>query len=459
MDIKPPKRHRNIDFAKKPRIASDIRRVKQVTSTLKPKTAEIISNSQINQKIKEQVISHVGEKKSPKRLKLGIFIAALLFIFIAALYFVNIQNFPKVTAFEQAVLEQTRSLNAVTENILFAPEKILSLVLIKAGLSVALSAKLVSAALAFIASCLFFILIRQWVSFKITVLSTLMFSSSTWVIFQARDTGFGSSLLLAVPFLILAAVAISKKTSGILAYLLALMLSLCFYTPGFIWLILAGAIFYFRTIKKYLASLSRTSKFIISGVFLVPLIPLFYFLPKDMTALKTWLGLPEGLASKNVLDNLVNLPNQMLFRGVDNPLMWVYNTPIIDAVTLVLIITGFIYIFNRERYAILKKSAFLFLTIIIGLILLNGYDYISLGLPLLYMFAAVGLTFLVEQWFHIFPRNPLARSIGMALVVFLVGLVSSYHVTRYFIAWPRMDATRDAYSTSQSVTINKENKE
>ena len=216
------------------------------------------------------------------------------------------------------------------------------------------------------------------------------------------------------------------------------------------------------TVSLWIAKKLTTSKaifFIISGVFLVPLIPLFYFLSKDTAILKTWLGLPEGLATKNVFDNLINLPNQILLRGVDNPLMWVYNTPIIDAVTLVLIITGFIYIFNRERYAILKKSAFLFLTIIIGLILLNGYDYISLGLPLLYMFAAVGLTFLVEQWFHIFPRNPLARSIGMTLVVFLVGLVSSYHVTRYFIAWPRMDATRDAYSTSQSVTINKENKE
>ena len=129
MDIKPPKRSKNIDFVKNPRIASDIRRVKQVTSYLKPKTAEIISNSQINKKIKEQVISQVCEKKSPKRLKMGIFLAALLFIFIAALYFVNIQNFPKVTAFEHGVIEQTRNLNAVTENILFAPEKILGLVL------------------------------------------------------------------------------------------------------------------------------------------------------------------------------------------------------------------------------------------------------------------------------------------------------------------------------------------
>lgn len=459
MDIKPPKRSKNIDFVKNPRIASDIRRVKQVTSSLKPKTAEIISNSQINKKIKEQVISQVGEKKSPKRLKMGIFLAALLFIFIAALYFVNIQNFPKVTAFEQGVIEQTRNLNAVTENILFAPEKILGLVLIKAGISAALSAKLVSASLAFIASCLFFVLIRQWVSFKITVLSTLMFSSSTWVIFQARDAGFGSSFLLAMLFMLVTAVAISKKASGIVAYLLALMLSLCFYTPGFIWLILAGAIFYFKTIKKYLSSLNRTNKYIISGLFIAPLIPLFYFLSKDMTVLKAWLGLPEGLVANNVLDNMILLPSQMLLRGVNDPLMWVYNSPIIDAVTLVLIITGFIYIFNRERYAILKKSAFLFLAIIIGLILINGYDYISLGLPILYMFAAVGLTFLVEQWFHIFPRNPLARSIGMALVVFLVGLVSSYHIVRYFVAWPRMDATRDAYSISQSVTINKESKE
>ncbi|MBI5357364.1 hypothetical protein HZB74_00730 [Candidatus Saccharibacteria bacterium] len=459
MDIKPPKRPKNIDFVKNPRIASDIRRVKQVSSTLKPKTAEILANSQLNQKIKEKVVSQVGEQKSPKRLKLGIFIAALLFIFIGSLYFANIQNFPKVPSFDQAVLDQTRNLDSIKENILFAPKKILDLVLIKAGLSSALSAKLVSAALAFLAACLFFVLIRQWVSFRITVLSTLIFSSSTWVIFHARDTGFGSSLLLVLLFLLLAAVVINKKTTGVLAYLLTLMLSLCFYVPGFIWLILAGIIFYFKNIKKYLGSITKTDKFVISGLFIAPLVPLAYFLSKDTVTLKAWLGLPEGITSRNVLNNLIDLPSQLVFKGVDNPLVWLYYSPVIDWVTLVLIITGSIYIFNRERYAILKKSAFMFTAIILALILLNGYEYISVLLPLLYMFAAVGLTFLVEQWFHIFPRNPLARSIGLSLVVFVVVLVSSYHVVRYFIAWPRMDATKEAYSTSQSVTINMENKE
>lgn len=455
MDIKPPKKVRNFDFVKNP----DIRKVKQVSSSLKPKTPKIISESQINQKIKEKVVAQVGEKKSPKRLKLGIFIGFILFLFVCSLYFINIQNFHPVSSFDKAVLEKTRSLDAISDNILFAPKKTLDLLLYKAGFSIELSAKLVSAFLALITTVFYFILVRQWVSFKITILSTILFSSSSWIIFQARDPGFGSSLLMAIPVLLLSALLINKKKGGIFAYLISILLALSLYTPGFVWLMIIGAVFYFKNIRSYFGSISKIDKSVISILFLAPVVTLIYFLSKSIVTLKIWSGLPENFAAKDAVTNLTDLPQQLLYKGIDNPSIWLQSTPVLDAVTLILLLTGFVYIFNRERYSNLKKSTLIFSFVAVTLIVLNGYEYISMLLPLLYLLVAVGLTFLVEQWFHIFPKNPFARTAGLSLVVFLVFLVSSYGVIRYFVAWPRSEATKAIFSSSQSVTIVKETKE
>lgn len=455
MDIKPPKKVKNFDFVKNP----DIRKVKQVSSSLKPKTPKIISESQINQKIKEKVVAQVGEKKSPKRLKLGIFIGFILFLFVCSLYFINIQNFHPVSSFDKVVLEKTRSLDAISDNILFAPKKTLDLLLFKAGLSIELSAKLVSATLTLVATVLYFILVRQWVSFKITILSTILFSSSSWIIFQARDPGFGSTLLMAIPVLLLSAVLINKKKGGFFAYIISILLALSLYTPGFVWLIILGTVFYFKNIRSYFKSITRFDRAVVSLLFLLPILPLAYFLSKSMDILKTWLGIPANFAVKDMLTNFVDLPQQLLYKGVDNPSIWLQSTPVLDAVTLILLLTGFVYIFNRDRYSNLKKSTLIFSLVAVALIVLNGYEYISILLPLLYLLVAVGLTFLVEQWFHIFPRNPFARAAGLSLVVFLVFLVSSYGVIRYFVAWPRAEATKAIFSSSQSVTIVKETKE
>lgn len=455
MDIKPPKKVKNFDFVKNP----DIRKVKQVSSSLKPKTPKIISESQINQKIKEKVVAQVGEKKSPKRLKLGIFVGLILFLFVCSLYFINIQNFHPVSSIDKAVLEKTRSLDAISDNILFAPKKTLDSLLYKAGLSIELSAKLVSAVITLVATVLYFILVRQWVSFKITILSTILFSSSSWIIFQARDPGFGSSLLLAIPVLLLSALLITKKKGGLSAYLICLLLALSLYTPGFIWLMIFGAVFYFKNIRLYFGSISKIDRSVISILFLIPTAVLIYFLSKSIETLKIWSGLPDDFAAKNLISNFTDLPQQLLYKGVDNPSIWLQSTPVLDAVTLILLLTGTVYIFNRERYSNLKKSTLIFSFVAVALIVLNGYEYISMLLPLQYLLVAVGLTFLVEQWFHIFPKNPFARGAGLSLVVFLVFLVSSYGVIRYFVAWPRSEATKAIFSSSQSVTIVKETKE
>jgi hypothetical protein len=73
-------------------------------------------------------------------------------------------------------------------------------------------------------------------------------------------------------------------------------------------------------------------------------------------------------------------------------------------------------------------------------------DALPILLPFIYLLAGAGMTLLLQQWFTVFPRNPLARNIGVGLIAVLLAFVGYYHMHRYFVAWPHTPETKQAYS-------------
>ena len=66
-------------------------------------------------------------------------------------------------------------------------------------------------------------------------------------------------------------------------------------------------------------------------------------------------------------------------------------------------------------------------------------------LPFVYIGIITGIVELINQWFTYFPRNPLARNIGISLLVFSITLTSAYHLESYFVAWPNDPDTKTVY--------------
>jgi hypothetical protein len=60
--------------------------------------------------------------------------------------------------------------------------------------------------------------------------------------------------------------------------------------------------------------------------------------------------------------------------------------------------------------------------------------------------AAAGISYLLDKWFEVFPRNPIARAIGWIALGLVVVLACSFHVTHYFIGWPHASATHEVYT-------------
>lgn len=75
---------------------------------------------------------------------------------------------------------------------------------------------------------------------------------------------------------------------------------------------------------------------------------------------------------------------------------------------------------------------------------LGGVVGDAILLPFIYLLASIGIGRMLGNWFIVFPRNPVARNIGLGLIIGMIALVGYYHITRYFVAWPNSPETINA---------------
>jgi hypothetical protein len=55
----------------------------------------------------------------------------------------------------------------------------------------------------------------------------------------------------------------------------------------------------------------------------------------------------------------------------------------------------------------------------------------------------------MAQWFTVFPRNPIARGSGIAVICLMLFFSVLYQTRVYFVAWPHTTATRQAFDLPQ----------
>ena len=79
------------------------------------------------------------------------------------------------------------------------------------------------------------------------------------------------------------------------------------------------------------------------------------------------------------------------------------------------------------------------------IISIGGPDKLVIMLPVIYILASLGISYMIVSWLEVFPRNPLARYVGIGIVCAVVGLTCIYHLDRYFVAWPNSPDTIKAF--------------
>jgi len=319
------------------------------------------------------------------------------------------------------------------------------------GVTPVYAVRLVSAGLMILSVLMFFQLLRNWLlSPGKALVGTLLFATSSWTLALGR----GGHTIVAGIFLLLLVFTLSTRlfftTRPFLDWmLLAAAVGLSLYTPLSVWLLfLAGIVWLFHLNQRQrTVPLKRWQKILVGSflaVIIAPLIVGIVLKPEYGVAL---LGASEVVDSISALVlGVVDAVASIFFFSQNLSPLGLGRLPFLDIFSVFMFLLGCYYF---ERRLSLKRSKILFGGFTIGIVVcsISGFDAMraSLLLPLVYIFIAAGIHESISRWLSVFPKNPIARSLGIILLAVSVGFVSYYHLSRTFVVRPGNPEVRALY--------------
>ncbi len=369
--------------------------------------------------------------------------AALVFIFL--LFYKLGTLVPGFSRPELASINSAQSASQLINNPINAPYKVLHYLLNTLYHSGAFGSRAISALFGLVTVWLFYYIAHKWYSVRVAVFTTALFVTSSWFLHYAR---------LATPdiFLVLLLVSLAYGTwirytqsSNLVIAYGAIIAAMLLYIPGLVWFVIIGGIWQRRAIVQHIKNAQLTFlPLMVSGLLL--LTPLVLAFAKEPALVRLWIGLPlHSLPSVyEIFRHILNIPYQIFFRGPENPVYWLGHLPLLDIFTASMFILG-VYAYSFK--AKLDRTRILFGVLAVGTLLigLKGEVSIILLAPFIYLIVGAGIGYLLNQWLSVFPRNPLARSIGLSLIVVAILLSCVYNLRHYFVAWPGAPATKKAF--------------
>lgn len=288
-------------------------------------------------------------------------------------------------------------------------------------------------------------LLHGWYGMRTSIIGTLLLGTSAWFLHTAR-AGTPEVLMFVLVALVAAGVWLKRTNNPLVLLLCFLLAGLSIYVPGMIWFILLVGIWEWKHIdfifKRHLWAVGLGVLMLMAA-----LTPIAWAIYKTPALAKTWVGLPsQGWPDVlGVLQNIIEVPLSLFFRTPSNPEIWLGSLPILDAFGAAMLLLGtWLYL----KHARLARSK-LFVPVIAGgwaLIALGGAVSMSVLVPFIHIIAAVGVTFMIDAWLNIFPRNPLAKAVGFTLIGLAVLVSVNFQLRSYFLAWPNTPQTREVFS-------------
>jgi hypothetical protein len=377
-----------------------------------------------------------------------LFIAATLLI----AFFLWFQLGSLVPGFSDAELKQratSSTYQALMDNPLNAPHKALQLTAQFLKQTSPFAMRSASAIIGLIIVGCFYYILRNWYSRRVAVLGTFLFASSAWFLHVARS---GTDVVMYA--LLIATVAcviwLQNSKGSILAVLFsALFVLTMLYTPGMIWFIIPIVFWQIRRIGHLLEGQNVSVLTILTLLVAVALAPIGWALYQHPELVKTYFGLPQYFPEwKEIIKNIAEVPLQLFVRGPDNPETWLGRIPLLGWFSTAMFVIGtYAYFFKRK----LDRTWFIVYVLVVGTIFagLGGPVNISILMPFIYLMVAGGMALMLQQWFTVFPHNPVAKTLGAVLMTIAVLVTSYFHISHYYIAWPNSPETKEVYNKTQ----------
>lgn len=316
-----------------------------------------------------------------------------------------------------------------------------------------LATRLAAATFGIATIILFYVGMRNWYRRRIAFLATVLFACSAWFLHTAR---FGSPDILlpcAVLLLTVCGYWIATAKHSRYSYVAAIIaLSLCMYVPGLLWLLGVAAVVRRKDIALLSLRLNARQRAIVIGTAVVLVIlPLLVSIIRNPHVGLELLGLPNawpGLVE--IGKNLLYVPVSLFAFTPVNPELQLGRLPLLDIFGVVMFVLGAYYYF-KHRTLDRTKLLLVFLAISTVLIAIDGPVSIAIMLPAIYVIVTGGIAQLLGRWLEVFPRNPLAKSVGITLITIAVLASCLYNIRAYFVAWPNAPETKAIYTKTDLV--------
>jgi hypothetical protein len=333
------------------------------------------------------------------------------------------------------------SIHKIIGNPLFLPYKLIQYGLLLLGKQGIFWMRLVSTLFAGLMIIAYYQILRTWYSGRVALMCSFLFLTSAWFLHYARlgtpAILFGTSIGLLWVGIRLRSNASRFLTMTVGGVMMVMML----YIPGYVWIVGALLIWQRKALKQNILKLELPARLLVGGGILLGLAPLVTALIKHPSLARTWLGLPNQFVPSELIYNLWHLPIWLSLQGPKMPVYWLGDVPFLNIFSLVMFILGAFVLLNTLSLDRIRAMLYMML---VGatLTVLNGPTWLFFIAPIVYLFVAAGVALLLQQWFTVFPRNPLARATGILLVTALVAMGAYYNMHHYFVAWPQSPVTR-----------------
>ena len=347
--------------------------------------------------------------------------------------------------------QQSWTFSNILQNPVNAPHKLLTLSVIAFDNHNILVTRAVSASLAGMFALLFYWIALHWYSKRVALLATIMFVSSSGFLHIGR---YGTGMVLQMATLIvIGCILLYRRTKHEtrMLYLVVSLLSLCLYIPGIIWFEIIGLIVMRKRMLHIIRKINK-KHFLGLGLLVILLVsPLVAAVISNTSTLRDVFAIPVHIPSANdLLQNLIHLMSSVFYRGYWPHEYWLHGAPLLTIAEGTLFVAGLLVLAQRP---ILRGNYFLLGSLILSTLLITfgGSVTIAMLIPLVYLTIAGGIYYLLNEWLSIFPRSPVARFTGVALLTVLVATSVMYHLNAYYTAWSNAPETKATYVIKPSL--------
>lgn len=357
---------------------------------------------------------------------------------------------------ELITAESASSLSTILSNPLNAPYKLVVYGITQLNNNPLLATRITSAIFGFLSLLLFYYLIRRIQRKRTAFLVTILLATSAWFLHIARY-GTPDIMLIFTGLLCVVCGSLvmerSEQKFVTVAAICALAISL--YVPGTIWLLIAALIVRRDKDIRRILQMLKPYELVLLAVLLLAFVavPVGMAIVHKPSFVLAMFGIPLHLPTiTTYLHNLAMVPLSLFVYSPLNPALSLGHLPLLDIPTSAFFVLGMYYYF---KYRTLDRAKMLALLMVgAGFLIALGGDVTNAVLvPSVYVCVAGGVALLLSQWFTVFPKNPLAQTVGVTLLALVIFGSVFYNLRSYFVAWPHWQPTKAVFTQTSADLI------